>query len=66
MTLQNMQALRRAEIWERLCRLSDQLMELSWLWWEEDPDMASWDIDHPEVASGGGEDSRPDDNDVPY
>ncbi len=45
MTDDNMRAQRRAELWERLCRLSDELLELSWLWWEDDPEMASWDAD---------------------
>lgn len=53
----NLRAQRRAALWERLCRLSDELQELAWLWFEEDPEMAVWDT---ELDCEGDEPTRDD------
>jgi hypothetical protein len=54
MTEENWRAGRRAQLWERLCRLSDELQELTFLWWDEDPQMASWE---PGGEGGHADDS---------
>jgi len=58
MTDQNWQAARRAKLWERLCQLSDELQELACLWWDEDPEMAGWEL-------GGGDEQTDDSSRAP-
>lgn len=43
MTEANWRAQRRAALWEKLCSLAADLMEMTWDWEENDPEMASWD-----------------------
>ena len=45
MTEANWRAQRRAALWEKLCSIAGELMELTWDWEKSDPEMASWDPD---------------------
>ena len=64
MTESNWRARQRAELWERLCRLSDELHEITLLWWDEDSEMASWDPDGPSIPPAV-ETSAPADTNTP-
>lgn len=43
MTESNWRAQRRAELWERLYAITDELLDLVERWEQNDPEMACWD-----------------------
>ena len=45
MTAANWRARRRAALWEKLCSIANDLMEMTWQWEESDPEMTCWEPD---------------------